>query len=345
MNELNRLLQLQYRAYRHNDKIALGPRTKVTEEVLKYTKSNKKKLLQQIDIRDSYFSTSGVGGQLERIIPNFFKKSGCNCTKEARAYDKMGIEWCEENKEEIINKLNKKASKYKLHILPTHTTIRIIVNLAIKKAKAAQSTYSPGNLFVGVTTAPRQQATLLDTLYSLKCNGLDPMIFAEPGSIPTVFPTKLNKKRLGAWFNWLSMARTALTYNVDHFLFVQDDIVLHQDSHSLIESQLGKIDGFLSLYTPPKYSRLKGIGIHRIYTKSLWGACALLFPRKILEDIVNHPRADTWLGARARNNPQSVYERRRKNPHQIANVDTAIGMLMNKFQHPMYFTTPSQQLI
>jgi hypothetical protein len=105
--------------------------------------------------------------------------------------------------------------------------------------------------------------------------------------------------------------------------------------------------GFVSLYTPKHYSiigktgEMRPVGINRIVTKSLWGACALLWPRDILQSVIDTPTCKYWLGAQPKSKSKSVVENRKSNPSLIANSDTAIGKAMNRLKLSMYFIDPS----
>ena len=314
------------------------PGERTSKELKQYLIENKATLLTQVDKRDKL--KSGVGSQLERIIPSFLSPENCNCSKDALRWDKAGVEWCEREKAALVKKIVRRANKTYPHLPGKEMTISLLVTEAIRRARKKPPTYKPGSLFVGITTAPRKEETVTNTIVSCLSQDLPPMLFAEPGSLPHSVPTQTHNTVQGAWHNWLYMARYSLTYNCDHYLFLQDDVALHPDTHTFILNHL-PTTGFLSLYAPRKYGKRNKPGIHRVHTKSLWGACALLFPRKTLERLVSHPKAQTWLGARARNNPKAMYEKRKNNPHLIANVDTAVGMLMNKIGEPMNFVFPS----
>lgn len=202
--------------------------------------------------------------------------------------------------------------------------------------------------FVAVTTAPRQNCTLAKCIRSLRRAGWEPTVFAEPGATKTDCQTIDNESRLGCWHNWLSSARWALA-NTDANLImtVQDDSLFHPDSKTFAESILwpDKNVGYLSLYTPKHYSAEVGhaAGVFQIRTGSMWGACALIFPREVLAKLVAHPLAQSWLGVgpRKKAHTASVMKARRDNPHLIANSDTAIGGIINRIGLSMYYVSPS----
>ncbi len=203
-------------------------------------------------------------------------------------------------------------------------------------------------LTVAVTTAPRKDCTLAYCLASIEACGWNPIVFAEPGSTPTDYQTIWNDKKLGIWHNWLNTCHWCIqNTSTEYIMTVQDDSLFHPDSKILVDT----IDwpsncGFVSLYTPKHYSMYKNklmrpTGINQIVTKSLWGACALIWQRNILKDIINTPTCKYWLGAKPKSGNKSVIENRRNNPSLIANSDTAIGKAVNRLGLDMYFVDPS----
>lgn len=205
---------------------------------------------------------------------------------------------------------------------------------------------------VAVTTAPRKDCTLNECIESIRHCGWDPIVFAEPNSTPTDALTVHNEKQLGVWHNWLNSVHYCLNNtDADTIMTVQDDTFFHPESKSFAEKILWPDPkaGFISLYTPHKYSFWKDKktpkrpAVMRIITRSLWGACCLIFPRKVLVDVLNHPVTHRWIGAsvKTKTAAQRIYQRRRENPHLIANSDTAIGQLMNRMGRTMWFVNPS----
>jgi hypothetical protein len=201
--------------------------------------------------------------------------------------------------------------------------------------------------FCAVTTAPRRDCTLLRCVDSMQIAGFDPVVFAEPGSTRTDCETITNPQRLGVWHNWLASCRYALSRDVDFIMTVQDDSLFHPDSREFIESIKWPINAaFVSLYTPKHYSRYRTgkprpTGVNRIVTRSLWGACALVWRPQVLEQVINHKIAKSWAGARPRSGNPAIREARLANPHTIANSDTAIGKIANEMGLSMYFVDPS----
>lgn len=74
----------------------------------------------------------------------------------------------------------------------------------------------------------------------------------------------------------------------------------------------------------------KASGCMQVATHSLWGACALAFPRASLERIVAHRIAERWRGASGR-----------QRGAEVKNVDTAIGQICNALKLGMWFWNPS----
>lgn len=201
---------------------------------------------------------------------------------------------------------------------------------------------------VVVTTAPRENCTLNECVESLRICGWEPVIFAEPGSSETDAKVIINEQRLGVWHNWMKSCRWAIeNTSAPIVMTVQDDSLFHPQSKMFIEPTLWpcKHVGFVSLYTPKHYSiiknRVRNCGINRIRTRSLWGACALVWPREILSQVISHPIAKNWSGARPRSGNRDVIRRRLMNPHTIANSDTAIGKILNSMRRTMWFVDPS----
>jgi len=196
-----------------------------------------------------------------------------------------------------------------------------------------------------ITTAPRPQATIRKTIASVWPMGLEPVVFAEPGSLPTNAKTVANQQRLGVWDNWRQAAQWALDNTMaDKILTLQDDVAIHPQTKRLLDPLLWPSGntGFVSLYTPAHYHRKSDNGLHRVRTSALWGACALMWPRDVLADVLQHPRTASWLGASPRSgNSEQVFESRRQNRAMIQNSDTAIGHIMNAMKKEMWFVTPS----
>lgn len=297
-------------------------------------------------------ASAGPGTELSKLIPEFFKSESCGCKEYSAKMDRWGIAGCEERFDEIVSHLVAQAKKHKLTKLlgPVNRIVATKwLTMAIENAKEAKSKRPEnGDWFVAVTTAPRKDCTLQACIDSIRAAGWEPTIFAEPDSTQTDAKTFTNEKRLGVWHNWLKSAEKALESSADLILTVQDDSLFHPDSRTYTESILwpAKSAGFVSLYTPKHYSThhdgsLRDVGVYRIATTSLWGACALVWPRKVLEKVVIDSIAKTWIGVRPKSGDPNVLMKRRLEPWRIANSDTAIGQIANKLKRTMWFIDPS----
>lgn len=296
-----------------------------------------------------------VGTELAAIIPRVFKTKDCDCLVYADIMDSWGLQGCIQRYEEIVVKLVEKSNRrWFARLFPESTReakAREWLDKAIQQTQEKLAADKPknGDWYVAITTAPRKDCTLLQCIDSIRKAGWEPTIFAEPGSTASDAETVWNPERKGCWHNWLASARYALdNSNAKYILTVQDDSLFHPDSRSFAESILwpAKDAGFVSLYTPKHYSfgmggKLRPPGVYRIRTTSLWGACALVWPRDVLAKVIEHPIAKNWAGARPRSGNKSVIQKRKDNPHLIANSDTAIGRILNKMGRTMWFVDPS----
>jgi outer membrane murein-binding lipoprotein Lpp len=126
-------------------------------------------------------------------------------------------------------------------------------------------------------------------------------------------------------------------------LTVQDDSVFHHDTREFMESIEWPSEncGFVSLYTPKHYGNGSS-GLKRVRTRSLWGACALVWKRDVLERVINHRIARNWLGVPPRGrSAKSTMAKRKQIPALIQNSDTAIGRIMNALKLEMWLVDPS----
>lgn len=86
----------------------------------------------------SQMNLAGPGTQLKRLLSKVGIKAtpNCSCNARARKMDEMGIEWCEQNIDEIVGWLKEEAGKRKLPFLSFPT--KVLVQRAIKLAKRAR---------------------------------------------------------------------------------------------------------------------------------------------------------------------------------------------------------------
>lgn len=346
MSHLNYLLHQGLTVDRHSDKIKVGPANKIDWIIKEYLVENKPAILHDVDQRDHGLLGEGLGTAISNRIPSLFKTSTCGCSDKILRLNKAGYHWGLNHQDEIIQMLVAATRKHPLtkYIASlTRPFIEHIVDASLQEEQTCNqerlATQFKNDWFVGITTAPRSNPTLMDCIYSIRETGWEPTIFAEPGSLATDCATVWNEDKLGVWRNWVSMVRYGLSTEAKYFVLFQDDIILHPNTKGYVES-LPNIE-FLGLYTSRKYGYKRPPGIHRIRTRSLWGVCAVVYSRELLQKIVNHPLIEKWKGAPPRRNKEQFYRKRTKDPSLIANSDTAIGKIMNRLKRPMYFVNPS----
>jgi len=92
----------------------------------------------------------GVGTAVKELIGYFGLQpvSGCSCEKAAAEWDAKGVEWCEQNKEVLINTLVSNAAKHPvlastMKVIPLavqRLTAKMLVSRAIRAVKKINST-------------------------------------------------------------------------------------------------------------------------------------------------------------------------------------------------------------
>lgn len=90
----------------------------------------------KIKYRSNYLSPlSGVGTQLKKLLSKLGiqASTNCDCNKHAKQMDDNGIEWCENNKETIIDWLEIEAKKRRIPFI--RYAALVLINKAIKNAK------------------------------------------------------------------------------------------------------------------------------------------------------------------------------------------------------------------
>jgi hypothetical protein len=198
---------------------------------------------------------------------------------------------------------------------------------------------------VVVTTAPRQECTLIETLESLEDCGWIPTIFAEPQSSLSGIRARFdNETRLGVWHNWLKAVRWAIEQSNEYILTVQDDIDFHPESKLLLDELDWPEDaGYISLYTPSHYQNDDRLGFYPVPTKCMWGACALVFKKQILIDFLKDPRVQSWRGIspKTKSIAAEVMALREKEPWRVQNSDYIIGKIVRTLNKQLYYFNPS----
>ena len=305
---------------------------------------------------------NGPGTELHKLIPTIFQRKGCGCKNFAKRMNIWGPAECEVKMEVIVDHIVEKSKQSRLlgwvPVLATRIVAERLIKRAIAKARkknADTSIAEKFNWFVAVTTAPRENCTLQKSLQSMEIAGFDPVVFAEPGSTAVQdsngYKVIENARKKGIWHNWLHSCRWALdNSDAEVIMTVQDDALFHPDSKTFAESILwpSEYTGFVSLYTPKHYSlqphfktKRRDTGVNRIRTKSLWGACALIWPREVLARVIEHKVVKNWIGAPTRTKNSKVMQKRKEDPSLVANSDTAIGKIMNSMGRYMFFVDPS----
>ena len=75
---------------------------------------------------------TGVGSAIKRMLARFgfHDASNCGCNAYAMTLDANGLQWCQEHKQEIVDRLEREAKK---HGIPfARFAAAAIVNMAIK---------------------------------------------------------------------------------------------------------------------------------------------------------------------------------------------------------------------
>ena len=321
-------------------------------EIKKYTGSRISGPKKQPSVEERI--GEGPGTELSKMIPKQLEQRGCGCKDYAKKMNRWGVTGCKQRFNAIVDHLVAKGNASPLLGWVPATATKIVAKNLLRRAieKAEKNSTCKFNWFVAVTTAPRPDCTLSRCTDSLKIAGFEPVIFAEPQSTKiSSCRTVTNKERQGVWYNWIRSCEYALEKtNADVIMTVQDDSLFHPDSKTFAEKILWPAEdcGFVSLYTPKHYSvvphfktKLRDAGVNRVYTKSMWGACALIWPRAVLEQVMDHEVTKTWLGAPTRSRSQSVMDKRRADRTLVQNSDTAIGKIMNRMKKSMWFVDPS----
>lgn len=84
--------------------------------------------------------SGGAGTELKKLLKliGITASPTCSCNARAKTMDENGIQWCEDNKDTIIEWLQEEANKRNLPF--SHIGAKIILNLAIKKAQKGVKT-------------------------------------------------------------------------------------------------------------------------------------------------------------------------------------------------------------
>lgn len=227
---------------------------------------------------------------------------------------------------------------------------------------------------IGILVAPRPVPTVGETLASIRRSWPDeiPYCFAEPGSHEclrgeickdVLRPSILDdgtqfivspEGRFGNFQNWLQSAADLLQASKwlnfsdsDAIMLCEDDAQLTAGIREYVESCLWPSEdcGVVSLYCPPLPHYRSGRGgitktnlVHAgqklTARNNLVGALALIFPRKVLVELVNHPSQTDWGGSHAQ-------LRDGVNPWERKAVDTWIGRALLEMGRAAWHFVPS----
>lgn len=189
---------------------------------------------------------------------------------------------------------------------------------------------------VGVTTAPRQPATLERTLASLAAAGwTGPRLFAEPGSvIPPGFansPITRRDRPLGAWPNFfLGLSELVLRDpHADAYFMLQDDVVLCANLRGYLERSLWPSDrlAMVSPYRSTNYTAQTAPWRPIDAGWNLIGALTCIFPNAAARSLLSFARAVSF---------------RQRGPSEgLRNVDSVVGAWAKHNRLPIYMHVPS----
>ena len=190
---------------------------------------------------------------------------------------------------------------------------------------------------VGVTTAPRRQATLDTCLEYLNRSGWDnPRLFVDD-RVPALasrhshLPVTLRQPSVGAWPNYyLSLQELLCRHpDADALMLVQDDACFYDREclRDYLEQILWPTDppGLVSLYCSSAYTNEQA-GWQPIAEEWVWGALAFIFPRERAIQFVTDP---------------GVIAHRWKKTGGLKLIDEAIGKWALRAGVPIHFPTPS----
>jgi hypothetical protein len=190
---------------------------------------------------------------------------------------------------------------------------------------------------VGITTAPRNQATLDDCLASLAAAGWkEPRLFVDGevtlSTAAAMLPITRRSPQIGAWPNYyLSLGELVMrSPHADAYLLVQDDAVFfkHPSLRLYLESVLwpGHRPGLVSLFCSRAYTQPTA-GWHELHEPLVWGAQAIIF---------SHSGAFALLA-----DEKIVQHRLLPAEDGLAKIDVAIGEWALRTGTPVYIPTPS----
>lgn len=191
---------------------------------------------------------------------------------------------------------------------------------------------------VGLTTAPRPEATLARTMQSLSVTGwptAEIHVFAEPdalsGNEDFSGAVTVRGRKAGAFSNWyLALQELVFTQpTADAYLMFQDDIVCCRGLRKYLERELwpAEATGFVSLYCGMLQSNSAGTqGFMKMQTGDmLYGALAMAFPASAARALLLHP----------------LFQRHRESRNGTHGIDTVLAKWVTESGLPGFVYSPS----
>ncbi len=189
--------------------------------------------------------SSGVGSELQKLIPKMFAAAGCNCAAYARKLDEWGVEKCEQNESRIVKRLvNRARRRVLLRHFPNFAASAAmqLVRTAIHRAKLKSPTvssellsavwvYWPGGaegdeLKYSMRAA---QANLSDVKNIVLCGGRPEWYCGDFIHSPRINKAE-TKRRFGSgrWAKWVDSINKLQRiidsdFVTDRFLWMYDD--------------------------------------------------------------------------------------------------------------------------
>ncbi len=188
---------------------------------------------------------------------------------------------------------------------------------------------------VGVTSAPRKEETLVESLASLKEAGWNEgYLFVEPDTplAEDHYRVIVREHTLGAWPNfYLGLTELYMREpHADAYLMCQDDVLYARDLRNYLEENLWPATslGVVSLHTAPHQDRGDVDGFFPADLGwDAWGAQAYVFSNPSLRALLHDAR---------------VLNHRHRGPREgLCNVDSLVGQWCRDRDLTYYLHTPS----
>ena len=287
----------------------------------------------------------------------------CRCEAMAARMDIRGTRWCRRNRDGVIREALRSGARA-VGVPFNGLAASMLTERAIRCAEAdrwhADDWYvrkpKPHPYIVcGMTTAPRREMTLVDSVLSLSQAGYAATVYAEPDTPLDGLPEWCNvvqrQRRYGAFHNWKAMAwelvGTAEESGAEYVGTFQDDIECSPHLRTMVESfPFDKRNGCLLLYTPAHYCNWEkpDHGWRAITSRSLWGALGIVVRTSDMRRLLESKAARGWLGAKPprrdgeeladyKERCRQIELRNEERPELIANVDTMFGRAVRTKMH------------